>query len=108
MSNIICYMCGNICNSYSISVEVLKLEPITLESLKKEKGFKMGKKHQKELDTMRKKHAKERQTMQKNHCSAIEKLTRGKECVEIFYNVILSSKERFEKFTILYLILFDI
>ncbi|XP_024886920.1 1-phosphatidylinositol 4,5-bisphosphate phosphodiesterase-like [Temnothorax curvispinosus] len=59
--------------------EVLKLEPITLESLKKEKGFKMGKKHQKELDTMRKKHAKERQTMQKNHCSAIEKLTRGKD-----------------------------
>lgn len=59
----------------------------------------MGKKHQKELDTMRKKHAKERQAMQKNHCSAIEKLTRGKECVKIFlYNVILSRKEKFEKF----------
>jgi len=73
-----------ICNSYTISAEALKLEPITLESLKKEKGFKMGKKHQKELDTMRKKHAKERQAMQKNHCSAIEKLTKGKECVKIF------------------------
>lgn len=81
-------------NSYAISVEALKLEPITLESLKKEKGFKMGKKHQKELDTMRKKHAKERQAMQKNHCSAIEKLIRGKECVEIFYfNIILSREE---------------
>lgn len=48
----------------------------------------MGKKYQKDLDTLRKKHAKERQTMQKNHCSAFEKLTRGKEYVEIFYNVI--------------------
>lgn len=76
-------------NSYIIS-EALKLEPITLEFLKKEKGFKMGKKHQKELDTLKKKHVKERQTMQKNHCGAIEKLTRGKECVEVFYfNVIL-------------------
>jgi len=82
-----------ICNSYVIS-EALKLEPITLEFLKKEKGFKMGKKHQKELDTMKKKHAKERQTMQKNHCSAIEKLTKGKECVKIFYfNVILLREE---------------
>ncbi|KYM81957.1 1-phosphatidylinositol-4,5-bisphosphate phosphodiesterase [Atta colombica] len=59
--------------------ETLKLEPITLESLKREKGFKIGKKHQKELDTLKKKHAKERQTMQKNHCSAIEKLTKGKD-----------------------------
>ncbi|KYQ55913.1 1-phosphatidylinositol-4,5-bisphosphate phosphodiesterase [Trachymyrmex zeteki] len=59
--------------------EALKLEPITLEFLKKEKGFKMGKKHQKELDTLKKKHVKERQTMQKNHCGAIEKLTRGKD-----------------------------
>lgn len=81
-------------NSYVISAEALKLEPITLEFLKKEKGFKFGKKYQKELDTMRKKHAKERQTMQKNHCSAIEKLTRGKECVTIFYfSVILSCEE---------------
>lgn len=95
------------CNFYAISAEALKLDPITLESLKKEKGFKMGKKHQKELDTMRKKHTKEKQTMQKNHCNAIEKLTRGKECVEIFllhvklnFNVILLCKE---KITILYL-----
>ena len=33
----------------------------------------------KEMDTMLKKHLKERQTMQKNHCTAIEKLTKGKE-----------------------------
>lgn len=64
-----------------MSTEEFKLEPITLDSLKKEKGFKPGKKHQKELDTMRKKHTKERQTLQKNHCSAIEKLTKGKEYV---------------------------
>lgn len=86
------------CNSYAISAEVLKLEPITLESLKKEKGFKLGKKHQKELDTLRKKYAKERQTMQKNHCSAIDKLTKGKEYVEIFRDVILSHEEEFSRF----------
>lgn len=86
-----CYTYDYIYNSFIISAETLKLEPITLESLKREKGFKIGKKHQKELDTLKKKHAKERQTMQKNHCSAIEKLTKGKECVEVFYfNVILS------------------
>lgn len=68
----------------------------------------MGKKHQKELDTLRKKHTKERQTMQKSHCSAIEKLTRGKEYVEIFYGVILAHREGFERFTTLYLILFNI
>lgn len=56
------------------------LDPITLESLKQEKGFsKTGKKQQKELDALRKKHLKERQTMQKNHCSAIEKLVKGKD-----------------------------
>lgn len=73
--------------------EELKLEPITLESLRKEKGFKIGKKHQKELDAMRKKYMKERQAMQKNHCSAIEKLTKGKEYVyiDIFYLLINNS-----------------
>jgi len=69
-----------------------------LESLKKEKGFKLGKKHQKELDAMRKKHLKEKQTMQKNHCSTIEKLTKGKECgflkitLQFFTSIILSTK----------------
>ncbi|XP_076176360.1 1-phosphatidylinositol 4,5-bisphosphate phosphodiesterase [Ptiloglossa arizonensis] len=59
--------------------EEFKPEPITLETLKKEKSYKLGKKQLKELDTMRKKHQKERQTMQKNHCSAIDKLVKGKD-----------------------------
>ncbi|XP_043784709.1 1-phosphatidylinositol 4,5-bisphosphate phosphodiesterase-like [Apis laboriosa] len=59
--------------------EEFKPEPITIETLKKEKTYKFGKKQQKELDTMRKKHLKERQTMQKNHCSAIDKLVKGKD-----------------------------
>ncbi|XP_053974443.1 1-phosphatidylinositol 4,5-bisphosphate phosphodiesterase-like isoform X1 [Hylaeus volcanicus] len=59
--------------------EEYKPEPITIDSLRKEKTFKLGKKQQKELDTMRKKHLKERQTMQKNHCSAIDKLVKGKD-----------------------------
>ncbi|XP_029034103.1 1-phosphatidylinositol 4,5-bisphosphate phosphodiesterase-like isoform X1 [Osmia bicornis bicornis] len=59
--------------------EEFKAEPITVDSLKKEKAYKQGKKQQKELDTMRKKHLKERQTMQKNHCTAIEKLVKGKD-----------------------------
>lgn len=73
---------------YYMIPEELKLEPITLESLRKEKGFKVGKKHQKELDAMRKKHLKEKQTMQKNHCSIIEKLTKGKEWVFFRFNYI--------------------
>ncbi|XP_054000864.1 1-phosphatidylinositol 4,5-bisphosphate phosphodiesterase-like isoform X1 [Hylaeus anthracinus] len=59
--------------------EEYKPEPITIDTLRKEKTFKLGKKQQKELDTMRKKHLKERQTMQKNHCSAIDKLVKGKD-----------------------------
>ncbi|CAL7933813.1 unnamed protein product [Xylocopa violacea] len=59
--------------------EEFKPEPITIETLRKEKSYKLGKKQQKELDTMRKKHLKERQTMQKNHCSAIDKLVKGKD-----------------------------
>ncbi|CAK9818631.1 1-phosphatidylinositol 4,5-bisphosphate phosphodiesterase [Anthophora plagiata] len=59
--------------------EEYKPEPITIDLLRKEKSFKMGKKHLKEVDTMRKKHLKERQTMQKNHCAAIDKLVKGKD-----------------------------
>lgn len=70
--------------------EVIKLEPITLDSLKKEKGFKLGKKHQKEFDAMRKKHTKERQTMQKNHCSAMEKLIKGKEYVKNVFSTFIN------------------
>jgi len=73
---------------------VLKLEPITLDSLKKEKGFKLNKKHQKELNAMRKKHTKEKQAMQKNHCSAIEKLIKGKEYAENFFLLYLVNEFR--------------
>ncbi|XP_033357945.1 1-phosphatidylinositol 4,5-bisphosphate phosphodiesterase-like [Bombus vosnesenskii] len=59
--------------------EEWKPEPITIDTLKKEKAYKLGKKQQKDLDTMRKKHLKERQTMQKNHCAAIDKLVKGKD-----------------------------
>ncbi|XP_076235984.1 1-phosphatidylinositol 4,5-bisphosphate phosphodiesterase isoform X1 [Calliopsis andreniformis] len=59
--------------------EEFKPEPITLDTLRREKTFKLGKKQLKELDTLRKKHLKERQTMQKNHCSAIDKLVKGKD-----------------------------
>lgn len=62
-----------------ISSEEFKVEPITVEMLRKAKEFKLGKKHNKEMDTLRKKHAKERQTMQKNHITAVEKLAKGKE-----------------------------
>lgn len=61
--------------------EEFKAEPITVDTLKREKTYKLGKKQLKELDTMRKKHLKERQTMQKNHCAAIDKLVKGKEYV---------------------------
>ncbi|XP_043519427.1 1-phosphatidylinositol 4,5-bisphosphate phosphodiesterase-like isoform X1 [Frieseomelitta varia] len=59
--------------------EEFKPEPITIDTLKREKTYKLGKKQLKELDTMRKKHLKERQTMQKNHCAAIDKLVKGKD-----------------------------
>ncbi|XP_014229248.1 1-phosphatidylinositol 4,5-bisphosphate phosphodiesterase-like [Trichogramma pretiosum] len=59
--------------------EEFKLPPCNYENLRREKFFKLGKKMNKELDTLRKKHLKERQTMQKNHCTAIEKLTKGKD-----------------------------
>ena len=61
-----------------------KLEPITLDTLRKDKAYKAGKKFLKDMDTMKKKHLKERQTMQKNHVTAIEKLTKGKEWVVQF------------------------
>ncbi|XP_065332409.1 1-phosphatidylinositol 4,5-bisphosphate phosphodiesterase-like [Cloeon dipterum] len=62
----------------------IKFEEITVESLRNEKGFaKVGKKQQKELETMRKKHLKERQTFQKNHTAAAEKLGKGRKPEEI-------------------------
>uniref|UniRef100_A0A1B6KIL1 1-phosphatidylinositol 4,5-bisphosphate phosphodiesterase n=2 Tax=Graphocephala atropunctata TaxID=36148 RepID=A0A1B6KIL1_9HEMI len=59
--------------------EDIKFEDINLESLKNEKAFqKIGRKQQKELDTMRKRHLKEKMSIQKQQCSAIEKSVKGK------------------------------
>ncbi|XP_014211046.1 1-phosphatidylinositol 4,5-bisphosphate phosphodiesterase-like [Copidosoma floridanum] len=59
--------------------EEFKLPPCNFVNLRREKFCKASKKCVKELDTLKKKHTKERQTMQKNHCTAIEKLTKGKD-----------------------------
>ncbi|CAH2041742.1 unnamed protein product, partial [Iphiclides podalirius] len=57
----------------------LVFEPITVESLRQEKGFlKTGRKQQKELEAMRKRHSKEKMTLQKQQCAALEKMIKGK------------------------------
>uniref|UniRef100_A0A336LNY5 Phosphoinositide phospholipase C n=1 Tax=Culicoides sonorensis TaxID=179676 RepID=A0A336LNY5_CULSO len=57
----------------------LVFDPITVDSLRQEKGFqKTAKKQQKELDVIRKKQAKERMSLQKLHNAAIEKCIKGK------------------------------
>lgn len=62
----------------------LVFEPITIDSLRQEKGFvKTSRKQQKELDTVRKKHAKERMALQKTQNSSIERLIKGKSKEEI-------------------------
>lgn len=60
----------------------LVFEPVTLESLRNEKGFqKVAKKQNKELDTLKKKHTKERMGVQKTQNAAIDKLIKGKRLV---------------------------
>ncbi|XP_055923291.1 1-phosphatidylinositol 4,5-bisphosphate phosphodiesterase isoform X2 [Eupeodes corollae] len=62
----------------------LVFEPVTLESLRSEKGFqKVAKKQIKELDTLKKKHTKDRMAMQKTQNAAIDKLIKGKSKDEI-------------------------
>uniref|UniRef100_A0A6M2DTI9 1-phosphatidylinositol 4,5-bisphosphate phosphodiesterase n=1 Tax=Xenopsylla cheopis TaxID=163159 RepID=A0A6M2DTI9_XENCH len=57
----------------------LVFEPITVESLRYEKGFqKTAKKQQKDLESLRKKHMKEKNAMQKSQCNAIEKLIKNR------------------------------
>ncbi|XP_063703551.1 1-phosphatidylinositol 4,5-bisphosphate phosphodiesterase isoform X1 [Culicoides brevitarsis] len=57
----------------------LVFDPITVDSLRQEKGFqKTAKKQQKELDVIRKKQSKERMALQKVHNAAIEKCIKGK------------------------------
>ncbi|XP_034238363.1 1-phosphatidylinositol 4,5-bisphosphate phosphodiesterase isoform X2 [Thrips palmi] len=59
--------------------EELKLEALTVETLRDEKGFqKTAKKQHKELDALHKKNAKERLSVQKAQCAAIEKLAKGR------------------------------
>ncbi|XP_055309003.1 1-phosphatidylinositol 4,5-bisphosphate phosphodiesterase isoform X2 [Sitodiplosis mosellana] len=59
-------------------------DPITLETLRQEKGFqKIAKKQAKELETLKKKHLKERASLQKTQNASIEKLIKGKSKDEI-------------------------
>lgn len=62
----------------------LVFEPITIDSLRQEKGFvKTARKQQKELDAVRKKQAKERVGIQKTQNASIERLIKGKSRDEI-------------------------
>lgn len=62
----------------------LVFDPITIDSLRQEKGFvKTARKQQKELDAVRKKHAKDRMALQKTQNSSIERLIKGKSKDEI-------------------------
>ncbi|XP_015593431.1 1-phosphatidylinositol 4,5-bisphosphate phosphodiesterase isoform X2 [Cephus cinctus] len=64
--------------------EEMKFEPITVESLRMEKGFqKISRKQQKELESLRKRHQKEKVTVQKQQCAAIEKIIKGKNKAEL-------------------------
>ncbi|XP_058797020.1 1-phosphatidylinositol 4,5-bisphosphate phosphodiesterase-like isoform X2 [Phymastichus coffea] len=59
--------------------EELNFEPITIETLRHEKGYiKLMRKQQKELESLKKRHQKERFTVQKQQCGSIEKLIKGK------------------------------
>ncbi|KAI5642883.1 phosphatidylinositol-specific phospholipase c, Y domain-containing protein [Phthorimaea operculella] len=59
--------------------EPLVFEPITVESLRQEKGFlKVTRKQQKDVDALNKRQAKEKATLQKQHCAALEKIVKGK------------------------------
>lgn len=57
----------------------LIFEPVTLDTLRNEKGFqKIAKKQGKELEALKKKHSKERVGIQKIQNAAIDKLIKGK------------------------------
>lgn len=64
--------------------EELKFEPITVDSLRGEKGFqKSARKQQKEVEALRKRQLKERLSVQKQQCAAIEKAIKGKNKTEL-------------------------
>lgn len=71
-----------ICYRFDFSEEIT-FEPITLETLRNEKGFqKTSRKQQKELDALRKKHLKEKLLIQKQQCTTIEKAIKGKRWID--------------------------
>ncbi|EZA57110.1 1-phosphatidylinositol 4,5-bisphosphate phosphodiesterase isoform X2 [Ooceraea biroi] len=62
----------------------IKFDPVTLETLRQEKGYqKVLRKQQKELESLKKRHHKEKLTVQKQHCVAIEKIFKGKNKAEL-------------------------
>ncbi|XP_011334377.1 1-phosphatidylinositol 4,5-bisphosphate phosphodiesterase isoform X4 [Ooceraea biroi] len=64
--------------------EEIKFDPVTLETLRQEKGYqKVLRKQQKELESLKKRHHKEKLTVQKQHCVAIEKIFKGKNKAEL-------------------------
>ncbi|XP_067011933.2 1-phosphatidylinositol 4,5-bisphosphate phosphodiesterase [Anabrus simplex] len=64
--------------------EDLKFDPITVETLRAEKGFqKATRKQQKEVEALRKRQLKERLAIQKQQCAAIEKMIKGKNKAEL-------------------------
>lgn len=66
----------------------MKFDPITLDTLRQEKGYqKVLRKQQKELESLRKRHHKEKLTIQKQHCVAIEKIIKGKKLVVNLYTI---------------------
>lgn len=59
------------------------LVPVTVETLKEDKGYgKAAKKQIKEYETLQKKQAKERNTMSGNQCKAVEKLAAKKKYLQ--------------------------
>lgn len=64
--------------------EEMKFDPVTLDTLRQEKGYqKVLRKQQKELESLKKRHHKEKLTVQKQHCVAIEKIFKGKNKAEL-------------------------
>ncbi|XP_012278483.1 1-phosphatidylinositol 4,5-bisphosphate phosphodiesterase isoform X2 [Orussus abietinus] len=64
--------------------EKMEFEPITVETLRQEKGYqKTTRRQQKELESLRKRHQKEKLAVQKQQCTAIEKIIKGKKKAEL-------------------------
>ncbi|KAL7035204.1 hypothetical protein ACKWTF_008264 [Chironomus riparius] len=64
--------------------EPLVFEPVTIDTLRQEKGFvKTARKQQKEIDAIRKRQSKERMALQKTQNGSIERLIKGKSKDEI-------------------------